>query len=912
MARNSEKFYNAWGGLDQRSNALKQNPLFARDGYNFRWNYRDELTKMNGFQKKIPAVGSEWGIFEYKYTDINTGESLNEILGVSATGTLNVLRKHFLRLTKAGGLVASYTLFYDASGTPSWKIIFYNSVGASLGFVSFPETDTVLDLAGDINALALAGLTASVVDEDGASVGSTTCLAYTLDTVIAGAISTGNTQNPAWFWSEVVFPDSASVPFPLVISKADDANYEGVTAINLNNALYLTDGGWVVKYDGFQVARAGMPKVLGLYNNLANYNASGFSTIETAAGTTGNWTPGRHAIRFQFCYGDPNGAQVFGLIQQSDPSIFGSGSNVTNPNGGLPHVDIFVPSIKQDHTFPVYACQIDGAQTILAVPTPQTFNIEPGHNLQIGQALRVDIANGITGMSGVEEDEMYYLEITGTTATTVTVQGYPSASTFTLEDGAVFNSCYMPLELMGRSQIRGGLPPIYGAYIKVFATTSVDEFSYYQVQGYLPLPAITSQEYTRNTGIPDVEIQQGIPFDDADLTLVGADLPRAGRYISTWQEILVQGGRTPEPSLASEYYASVYDPALVLSTNNNAIEAERLVTYTESSLCDFQSIYWAETGVPEGFPQDGLHEFLVSSPFNDELRGICPNKDSFFCFKTRTTAYLTGSLADNNVQMEIMESDAGAACHKAIQNVEGAIFFMDQNSGFWSVVAGRLPVFIGYGVQNSFKENRFNYNFRKAWATNFRFQDQYICYIPGSPGIMFVYDYANTPTGSRSAWYPWSAMNAGSGLLATAEDELLVSSKDVPTLWLQKFTGTKYDFSIHTSSVPFSYVGSWLNFGYPTIDKKFVKVWLNSIQGGFDIMVRQFANYLAPEVASEEINFPSEDADKLTVKNWMELSEDKLSAISISFENDAIYEDVRIQGWEIEYAPGFDTNEARE
>src|SRR5690606_14987132 len=136
-------------------------------------------------------------------------------------------------------------------------------------------------------------------------------------------------------------------------------------------------------------------------------------------------------------------------------------------------------------------------------------------------------------------------------------------------------------------------------------------------------------------------------------------------------------------------------------------------------------------------------------------------------------------------------------------------------------------------IQDEFKKNPRKLNFRKAVATNFEQKDKYLCYIPGDNSVIFVLDYAEMEKGMRQAWYIWDGIDAAGGILATANDELFVSSKGTPTLWKQKFTGTKYDFSNHTSAIDFEYITSFLNYSKPIIDKYFHKLWINSIEGGF-------------------------------------------------------------------------------
>jgi hypothetical protein len=949
--RSSDKHYNDLAGIDSRTNPLTQNPKYARGGTNFAYSYRDELMKRHGFQKKIPGNGCEAGLMEYKFRDINTGESLTEILGIDASGNLNRLKTHRLELTKSGGTVDNYSLFYDETGTPTWKIVFYDSSGTSLGSVSFPETDTLLDLKTDINALALTGLTADVVDEDGVTVVSTTCLAYTLDTVIASEVS-GSVYNPAWFWEQVPTPSATQVPFPNVVSESANENYEGPTWVNLNNAIYITDGGFPMKYDGYAVYRAGMPKIT---------KTNGFAaTNNLPADSSGDLTQlATYKYAKQLCFVDPNGVEIAGDFEPL--GYYSQTLGATDDAIWLPMFPVGNSDVT-NNLFPIFSCEVNNDQTLSGSGT-KTLNVTSGHNIKVGMALRLPVMNAPNGTTVEGGFSWAYYEVTAVTGTTVefnktlaahympinVAAGVDPAALIVLDNtdtgpsfgnlfkgGLIINACYVPDEWLGQvtdpyngdasaeisttvSNMAWAPAPTYGAFCRIYRTEANGSTLYRLFDAPV--------QHRETSGTNGYYILDRLPDSDTSfsfeygLTNIAADedaaapLPRACSYLSDWQETLIQAGRPiSPPSILGELYP-MYDWSSTPAYSS--FWATGLVAnpweYSEADLCDFQSIFWASQDAPEGFPQDGLHEFLVSTKFNDEIRGMIGNKDSFFVFKERSTGYLTGTLADNDLALEILEADVGTACHKVLQEVQGAIFFMDQIGGFWSVVAGRLPVFIGYGIEDEFRENARGLNFRKAVATNFRYDDKYICHVPGDSPCFFAFDYASKPAGgSRSAWLVWSGVNGNGGVLATANDELLVSSGNDDILWKQKFTNTKYDFSDHTSAIAFLHLSAWVNFGVPVIDKAFLKVWLNSIQGGFSIAVNQYMNYLQNLVASKTVSFPAEGSNKLAVKEYVNLKADKVSAMSVGFENNDIYADVRIQGWELEYSGAFDVNEARQ
>lgn len=931
MARQVEKFYNAFGGIDTRSNKLVQNPKFARRGRNFQYNFQDELCKRNGFQHKIPGPGCEAALMEYKFRDINTGEAKTEILGIGSDGNLNRLDKRIFRITKSGGVVDSYSLFYDDTGTPTWRIVFYSALGSVVHDIPFDESENLSGLATYINGLAITGIVCTTHRADGVPAGST-LKAYLLDTVIREKVKVGSTDNEAWAWDPVPKPSSGPV-FPMVVSQSANPDYEGPTWENLNNCIYITDGGFPMKYDGRAVYRAGAPKTFpiafGIFGPTVpgaptvpapalatdrQYSGFSFSNIATPVGGF-NLAVGTYRYKVRFGFRDANGAITYGGFYNDTHA--GQAVISANQCGA-----VTIPYLKNGAGFGVFSARLNGLQNWGTGAGPYTVTVDSGHNVLPGMCLMVPSYLGSSTTAPLSSElytgrGYFYAKVSSTTSTTITVEkgpfGRPGDGIFSYTpDNTVINAYWVPEEQENQFGIdahTGNKERPFGFFCELFRT-KVGVFDTYYFDCAVPMPRISGEEYSFYDMAADANI-----IEQLDETL-GSDLPRACRYLAKWQETLIQAGRPYDSFVRDQIYPSFYldtypDPSYPGGVGPIPLNVR---SYTEAGICDFQSVFWASQEAPEGFPQDGLHEFLIETKFNDEIRGIIGNKDSFFAFKERSTGYLTGSLfAENDVALEIMEADVGTACHKVLQEVQGAIMFMDPRGGYWSIVAGRLPVFIGYAIEDQFRLNKFQrkMNLRKAVATNFLFDDKYVCYLPGETSGFFVFDYASVPSGNRAAWYMWDGVSGAGGVLATANDELLLSGGSEQLLWKQKFTGTEYDLSDHKAPVAWEMVSSFINFGAPVIDKTFKKVWVNSIQGGFNILLKQYANYTDEVVEEFEITMLPPSPGRKTVKNYCNVVVDKLSAMSIGFENAAIYADVRIQGWELEFAPVFDSKEAR-
>jgi hypothetical protein len=929
MAHRLEKHYSDFGGLDTRSNLLTQNPKSARLGSkNFRWNYNDELQQMEGIQHKTDQGSAcEFGLIEYKFKDIDTGKAKSEILGVAADGKLRKRYSHKLKLTRTSISSAYYySLLYDAP-TTTHKIQFLDSLLASIGSVDISLTQTLDQLKTAINALALTGLTADIVDEDGTSVTSS-LKAYLLDVTYQKQFVTSITDivyNEVFDWTLINTPDGAA-PFENIVKYVaktapfDDPkiheDYEGISSTNLNNACYITDGGFPFKYDGFHVYRAGMPKTLagGLSGTTVAYDPATF-------GPSGS-TTGVRWISYQYVFKDPSGVTAFGKINGQGPYPIDSGIGgyeqiAINILDAAKSATFAIKRIAQESKFPIYSCA-PSADTTISGTGLKVITVKSGHNIAPGMILR--LTTRTTTIVGT----VYYAEVTAVTATTVTVNCPTTlGGNFGSSPGMLANVClngfYGPSYLSGQTYtvdpfyVNFFSSDIWGPYIKIYSTIAGADMDteryFYSIAG---IPHDSSHEYTIQTSINDSILTVALDNE-------GEDLPRACKYLNAWQGQLVQAGRAVNPDLANDYYASLYS-----TPPTNVTEwARNNLYYSEAHLCDYQSIYWADTEESEGFPQSGANEESFENDFNDEITGIATNKESLFVYKTRTTAYLTGTLATGDLVKEFLEAEVGNACQAALQPVSGSIIFMDEDGGFYSVVAGRLPQFLGYPIQDFFKKNKIKLtdaklNFKKAKSANFKAKNQYLCYIPAgnsvdptSNSLILVYDYSETATGIRGCWYVWQDVNAAGGILATADGDLLLSHKETSNnrLWKQKFTGSKYDFSNHTSAIEFNYKGAFETLGAPVIDKSWIRCVINSVLGGFTLRVDQYANFIDSIVGSMNITFAA--SNRKTVKDEVRANSDKLSGLSWGFYHNTIHEAVTISGWEVEYSPSFDTGEAK-
>lgn len=917
MAHSLDKHYNDFGGIDTRSNKLLQSPDTCREGSkNFRYTFEDNLSQRYGFQHKTNLSGGcEWGLIEYKYQDLNTGQARIQILGINESGYLSVLKKHKLKMTFNASTVAYYSFYYNGT---TYIIEFLDSTFVVLGSVNISLVMTMDQLETAINALALTGLTADIVDEDGISISSSE-LAYHLDVVYREEIASSGIDveyNEVGYWSQINTPDG-SVPFPTVPAFKNDPKYEGPTWINAANSIYITDGAFPMKYDGYKIYRSGMPRILPKGASLAEESFSGHKVVLSGAVGAG-FDTGIHRVRLQYRYKDPNGVIIYGRPMDDTEDGLYNGSFTINRLANERY-DLEVKEIKNTNQFPIWGCKLNGSHDF---DVSTTATVDAGHNIEVGMYLRLPFSSG-----GLQSRPLFvsYKKVTAVTATTVTIESL-MGSTYIIPNSTVLNGCYLPENFKDYIPLSGPNNNLavdwYGPYMMVLGTKTGETDTYYEI-GVLPVPYTSAQQYKEEIGTADVNMV--VEFDEE--SEYGDDLPKACRYLSKWQDQLIVAGR---PYDAENLVDLIYPTNFFAVAINPFIRP--FLEYGEPGLCAYQSIYWENPLYPEGFAQTGENEESFETDKPDEVRGIGSNKEALFVFKSRGMGYLTGELATGDIVKEILETDIGATCHKGISSVEGSLLFLDEIGGFYSVIAGRLPQYLGYAISDNIKNNSQKprnqfLNLRRAVSTEHTLYNWYICYVPAGkqedgetqafpdPTVYskaFVYDYADTRGKIRNAWYVWQGINAAGGILSS-DDVLYISQKSTSAkhLWKMKTTGSKYDMCDHTTAIEFLYKGAFLHYGFPTIDKHWVGCIISSIQGDFSLTVQQYANFLDYLVGDLSINFLAESTSKKAIKEKVKANIEKLSSLSWGFYNNSVNELVRIQGWDVEYSADFDKGEPK-
>lgn len=897
MANALEKFYSSFGGLDTRSNKLIQDPkTFRKGSKNFRYNFQDEIQPANGFQHKDSGDGDyhSQGLIPYHYTDLITGKASIQLLGVNGQGQLNRKRYHTLKAhISVPNMVLTYSFYYDEK-KKSYIFKFNNTD------VLVSKTMTMAQLAASASLVSPI-VYFDVLDDKGNVVVGSTQLAYLGDVVIDQEFYTLDSLHESYYWEQVVTPTINEVCFPTTRDFKDDPEYEGISYENRNNKIYLTDGGFPITYDGFAAYRMGMPRTAGSKTGQAS-SYDGFSLL---GGSTGNpaLTPNStYQYKFQLGFVDANGQTILGKVQDS-LKIALAAQNVVN---------IAVPPIKNTDMFPVFACRVD-SQWVLD-NTNQTFNVQLGHNIKVGMVLRIPVLNTPIGFAGFS---YWYALVTSVTASTITVAAPPNNNLRGLINGAYtvahnqwINAGYTSITNQNKITdpvLKGGtyqLPEVLaGVFVRIFRTGSNSDVFYRLREIELPLDnglVSPNDKYSWVDEYPDASLS-GFTFSSND----GEELPRACKILSSFQETIVQAGRPVDSSLKDQLYPNVYTAGISGWGLTNITEDFRYY-YTETMMCDYSSFYWADFLNPEGFPQSGLFEQLVKTNSQDRIRGVMPSKDSLFVLKDYQPALISGDLIGQNINVEILDSNAGCSTHQSVQDIGGTIMWLDRLKGFFMCTAGRLPVHVGYPISDYQQINQNKIDYRKVRSANFKKETMYFCSYGKET---FVFDYSETEKDNRSCWYLWDRIDTKD--MCILDEKLMLT--DGSRLWQIKTTNTKYDFSDDVNAVDFEIITAWYNAGLPTIDKNFLFFWLNSVQGDFRVSIDQYNNYLDNKVADLcSVNFLKEDSCKVAVKESVKANRHKISSISFGIRNNDVNAFVRIQGYEIQLDGSYDRSDAKQ
>lgn len=970
MGYKTLKFYDNRAGVDSRTNDVRKPENYARDCANSIYSNRDDIEKRKG-GKIISDDGPGFGNFVLRQVDPDTLEKIDKPIGMDEDGYLRERQSATLSVSYSGGATACLArLFYDTSNSEFRFQTFEDGtldLDVSLGIgkdevsptdladlqstidgdanysASVSGTDSIpaayLELVKD-HDLADSDLELTAYEWKKAHTSMTNAEASITEASASGLVTEGSdkvnsTSHPFADGDLVLYEtddtaiggledkslywvrNSGANDFELsatsngdIIDLKDDGvgnhtftkwdfvglntrrrrneeNHELTSFAQQNNVAYFTDGGFLWKYDGIAAYRAGLPE-------LAQ------SGVPPTQGTSGGslTSSAVYKWRFRYRYRDASGNIIYSDYVDRSITLTGSAVKMTFND---------LSPVRRELMFPCFNANAASTQSNSA-GSDWTVTVTSGHNLKAGMmAVYYDNNLGQYSTSKI-------LSVTSTTITmeAISVSNQISTTAFTGSD-RIFGGLY---QVDSGANLIGERDP--GALVvEVYRTQANGSVFYKEADVYV---ADDSNNVVHESTVSDANLLLGDgPFDEVGIF---PKEPRIAKYISTWQNQLIQGGRPPE-STVRQYKRMEKANAL----SNELIEEDDIAA------ADF--FYWNDALFIEGFPKDGLHEDDVYTNRGDSVTGIAPNKDSLFVFKDQSMALVTGNVALNNVAVEMLETDRGCISHSSIKDVQGSLVWLDQNYGFQTIIAGQLPKSVGISINNIVKENpRSGESKRilnKAVAVNFEFDDKYICAIPAESltsdgerysngnGLICVFDYAEYELDRfRMAWHYWSGIDMTGGLYVI-DNELFWSSRryssDLSSLkfehWKQSNLADAWDYQDHNEGISWFWQTAFLNGGSQSIDKIFnnllVKSSTDTVNDSFDLEIEQYGNYEPDRLLGQITKTFSKVAQAIKKNINYQLATPKLESASFKLKNSQEQTNVSISGVEVYIEGEFDT-----
>jgi hypothetical protein len=390
-------------------------------------------------------------------------------------------------------------------------------------------------------------------------------------------------------------------------------------------------------------------------------------------------------------------------------------------------------------------------------------------------------------------------------------------------------------------------------------------------------------------------------YDDsaADSTLViefvdpakPRDLPPKGKYIDVWRNTLIITGNRENPNLVyfSDIDGAEYFPAL---TNN----------------------------------------FIIESNDGSKNSGIRSLDNILYVFKKNSIAGITGDLALNQFQVDIVNKQGiGCAAHATLAEIENEVWFLSE-FGIYSISQSGLQK-RSENIDPKFNQPN-SLNFNRAVAFYWIDNDQYLIYLPqtatSSGNIYYtenseLYAYDTF----RQAWTQWKNLDIGGGI-ADLNGRVYFQSKEIDSgsnqvHYLKRFhnDGVSQDYCDHESPISFTYKSNWETLGEPSLFKKFLRIKVHSLDAslnnfeseGFVLNVSTEHDYVISTVSSLILDFTG-GAEGWGISPWdgFPWGEDRLSSLKSKLasqkakslrtvlENNELATNILISGYEYEVA----------
>lgn len=523
-------------------------------------------------------------------------------------------------------------------------------------------------------------------------------------------------------------------------------------------------------------------------------------------------------------------------------------------------IDVTVANVLAASGYNTNCAVVNGAQA-----TVTTITVDNGsggsHTMKVG-----DTAYFYDGVSAA------YVEraITLVAATTITVAG----AAVTVADNAVISN---------------------NLRIKLYRNKTGVNTVWYEQGEYPNNSFISTQVITDNTA----DVSLGAVFVEP---ATDRSPPQKGRYISTFQGLLVTAGNLSEINTVS--------------------------------LSDIES--------PEYFPIPD-NQVIVNDLIGDRITGISPSNEFFIIFQSQGIHVLSGDFVGQSYKVDQVANDIGCAAHASIQDVRGALMFMSLQ-GPRLLQGGQVPRGLGPYEQNPFvsridpvfdqagqSNSELVFKLKRSLSYHDRVNQRYLLFIPcetttggnvsaNSYSVTFVYDYP------RDAWLEWDKVNMAGGIVEykgnvffTERDYSSYSSALRYNLYKYHLTNTQYDYADNNAAIACYWKSAWDFLGEASILKSFLAVTVFStgvVENDFTLTFRTEVNWLedTKSEVSVSIGTGGYGVDRWDLDPWgspveptypRKLNNNRVKCIRAVLVNEEMQKNIGITGYEFEIAAPY-------
>ena len=374
---------------------------------------------------------------------------------------------------------------------------------------------------------------------------------------------------------------------------------------------------------------------------------------------------------------------------------------------------------------------------------------------------------------------------------------------------------------------------------------------------------------------------------DADIIANGAytqpvkdhSLPPKGKYITAWNNQLVIAG----------------------------------------NLDNMNTLYYSDYTSPEYFPS-GTNSIVINTKFGDKVTGVAPLSTVLYVFQGNSIHTIMGDLITDVFRVSTLSTagEVGCVAHHSINEVKDSLFFLS-DKGVYSLQNGRgAPQEISSIISPLFSSSL--YNKPRSQSINWAEKDLFLLYMPkandASSDIIVAYDHF------RNAWFKWTNLDCKGGMTLLNRN-VIFNNNNSTSKKLCSLNGNNNssDYIDNHLAIPFKYVTHWESLGDPSINKKFLRIKLHTLDPedtfespNFALDVNMERNYIPATIANIQLSYAgssgwgtSEWGSFLWGEHTKNAIKHKLptgwsKSFRFSFENNEPSENILISGYELEIA----------